>query len=107
VSGPVDWTTLQFMASTLVAVAIGVSAFVATVVWWIFNQVREVDKALAALDKSFHVELANSRHTMRAEMQREAVANEQNDDARRKEISDLAMRVTRLEARLNGNHPKS
>lgn len=105
-NGAVDWNTLQFMASTIVAVAVGVGAFVATVVWWIFNQVRAVDKALSALDKSLTLDISKSRHDLRNEMHKEATVNETSDEARRKEIADLATRVTRLEAKvLNGNHP--
>jgi hypothetical protein len=111
--GSVTWETLTLL-STVVIFACGT---VVAILMWLYGEMRKRDvehsdlrvemmKAIAALDKSLSQQIIDSRHNIVAQMQREAVINDSNDEARRKECEALGNRLTRIEARMNGNHPK-
>lgn len=102
-----DWNTAQLFVGAVLAVGLGVGGFVGTIVWWLASQVREVDRALALLDKALSQAIVTSRHDVTNKMQTEVGKTDIELEARRKEIQDLAHRVTRIEARMNGKHPKN
>ena len=115
---PLDWSTLYFVASAVVVFTLGIAGFVAQVLLWMHRQIREFDardaartrefdSRIALLDKTLSQQITDSRHTIMAAMQRESATNDLNDEARRKDCQDLSTRVTRIEARMNGNHPKA
>ena len=98
----VSWEEIRILGGVLIALGLGVGGFVATIVWWLANIVRANDKALVELREECSKMDAITRHALRNEMQREVSVNDANDEARRKEISDIIVRIVRIESRLNG-----